>query len=84
MMVAMDNLLRLTVAVAGVMAFTTAGGQAADLATMKKSPHRETRIVYREYPARVRDCNGGWWQSVHWGHVQPRYLVRCRYAMVRN
>jgi hypothetical protein len=83
-MVPMAKLLRVIMIAAGVMAVATAGGQAADLTAVKKGAYREARVTYREYPARVRDCNGGWWQTVQWGHVQPRYLVRCRYAMVRN
>jgi hypothetical protein len=83
-MVAMGKLLRMIVAVAVVMVVTSAAGLAADLGTIKKERHRETRVTYREYPARVHSCNGGRWQTLHWGHIQPRYLVRCRYAMVRN
>jgi hypothetical protein len=73
------------VVVAGVAAFAAADGRAADLAPIKSKLYRQVSITHDHVAiARVRDCGGGWWQSQSWGRVRPRYVMRCRYIIVRN
>jgi hypothetical protein len=37
----------------------------------KRQPHDE-HLTYRE-------CRVGWWQTLYYGHVRPRWDVWCRY-----
>ncbi len=32
----------------------------------------ERQVVYYEY------CRGGWWQTLNYGQVRPRWAVQCR------
>jgi len=63
----------LAIAVLGLLIATPSMG--ADLVVRKAKAARgvasETRIQ------RVYDCRAGWWQTVTWGKVMPRYAERC-------
>ena len=49
----------------------------------KHRSHHRTAYV-RIAPAETDYyCREGWWQTLRFGHVRPRWGVRCRYAVLR-
>lgn len=68
----------LAVAVLGLTAVTP--GLAADLVVRK--PLKTARgLAIEARLHRVYDCRAGWWQTVTWGKVMPRYAERCYYRV---
>lgn len=61
-----------------------ADAQAADMSLIKKEPYRKVSVSYHEGVSCARSCRGGWWQTVNWGKVYPRYVIRCRTVMTRT
>lgn len=43
-------------------------------------PHykRYRHVASLEQVTFTPECRVGWWQTVRYGHVQPRWAVRCR------
>ena len=39
--------------------------------------HR-VQVTYVAYPAYYTVCRIGWWQTVRYGHVRPRWAEYCR------
>ena len=58
-------------------------GIAADLVVRK--PLKVARMSVTETRLhRVYDCRSGWWQTVKWGKVMPRYAERCYYRVAQR
>jgi hypothetical protein len=39
---------------------------------------RHTHAAYADPVPNYRECRAGWWQSLYYGHVRPRWEVWCR------
>lgn len=72
------NCTAVTLALAAGLLFSTVAG-AADLDLRRHHHKRYRQVAEVEQIAYVPDaCRVGWWQTVKFGHVQPRWAMRCR------
>jgi hypothetical protein len=40
--------------------------------------HRHSHVAYVEYVSNYGACRVGWWQTLRYGHVRPRWGTWCR------
>jgi hypothetical protein len=46
-----------------------------------RSQHLMSRRAMHRTMAQPTVCSAGWWQTLRWGKVRPRYGVRCHYRV---
>jgi len=62
-----------------VLILASIGAAAADGWIHHHRHHtRHTHAAYADLVPYYRDCRVGWWQSLYYGHVRPRWEVWCR------
>lgn len=64
--------LILTIVVVSVVSIRSSFADGMD--APKRYHHRRTVWVA---PPPYEVCRFGWWQTLHWGHVRPRWGGRC-------
>lgn len=79
-----------TIALIGLIGMCMAtSGHAADLGRFPvryhhRSVHAHHHHRHHHYKVSARSCRVGWWQTVVWGSVRPRYAVRCLRFVARE
>jgi hypothetical protein len=64
----------LLLAAFAIFVVSTRSSFADGMDVQKRYHHRRT--VWVEPPP-YEVCRVGWWQTLHWGHVRPRWGARC-------